>query len=210
MSILFTPSSPMIVDDNIISSISDLSPLPIFAQFEQEKPVNKYTSFSSFSTLSPLSPLSPLSQFSPLGPMSPITVNLDYSKPLVSFYETVDPYYVKQMTNHYYFKVLDKWLLDDLSDILNFFIYKDGKVQLIKSLDDYKLTNINLDNDEIANKKRDYIQDHVFTKYDMLDVLMKFTKDTHSKFVDLPKNEFFLKQAVKEYLIKDIKKKISK
>ena len=114
------------------------------------------------------------------------------------------------MVNHYYYKVLDKWLLDEINDILNYFTIKDGKVKMIKNLSEYKPTNISKDSDEIAEKKIDYIQQKLFSKHDMADILFRFVKETNTKWTDLPKNEYFLRQIVKSYFLKKIKSKLKK
>ena len=154
-----------------------------------------------------------VSTISPLSPFNlPLTVNLDYSKPLVSVYDTIDnqPNVRKTMLNYYYDFIRDKWLLDELNDILNYFTYKDGKVELIKNLADYSPNNIAKDSDETAEKKVKFIEKNIFTKYDLLELLDKFTRETNTKWVNLPKNEFFLRQATKEYILKKIIRKLRK
>jgi len=143
-------------------------------------------------------------------PIPPLTINLDYSKPLISFYETIDDNLSvrEKMVNYYFDLIRDKWLLDEINDILNYFVYRDGKVSLIKDLSEYNPKNIAKDTDKIAEEKVKYIEKHVMDKYDLSKLLSKFTKETGSKWVNLPKNEFFLRIAVKEHLMHKIKKQL--
>lgn len=185
MSIIFTPSSSIITPTStlvISDTISDVL----------------------------VSPEVILSSVLPTTSVKPITINLDYSKPLISFYETIDDNLSvrESMVNYYFDLIRDKWLLDEINDILNYFTYKDGKVNLINKLSDYSPNNIAKDTDKIAEEKVKYIEKHIMTKYDLTKLMSKFTKETGSKWVNLPKNEFFFRMAVKEHLLHKIKKMI--
>lgn len=171
-----------------------------------------YSDTTISSIYSPLSPLSPLNHvLSPLSP-GPLTISFELSKPIVGVYETIDdqPEVRKKMLNYYYDLIRDKWLLDELNDILNYVVYRDGHASLIKNLSEYNSNNIAKDTDQIAEKKVEFLEKDIFTKYDLTELLTKFTKETNSKWVDLPKNEFFLRQATKEYIVKKIKKQLKK
>jgi hypothetical protein len=153
-------------------------------------------------------PLSPV-----MSPYSvPLTLSFDYSKPLVGVYETIDnnPGVRSKMIKYYYDLIRDQWLLDELNDILNYFTFSDGKVKMIPNLSAYSSQNIAKDTDKIAEKKVEYIEDTILTKYDMTEILNKFSKEMRIKWVDLPKHEFLLRQAAKEYLLKEIRRKLKK
>lgn len=164
--------------------------------------------------ISPVAPLSLFSpQFAPLLPInkkSPITLNLEFERPIVGFYETIDnnPDVRKKMIDYIYDLVRDKWLLDDINDVLNYFVYLNGQVKMISNLSDYNQNNIAKDTNQIAEKKVEFIENTLFTKHDLKHILRKFIKETDTKWVDLPKNKFFLKQGVKEYIIKKIKNEL--
>ncbi len=145
-----------------------------------------------------------------VSPFLPLTLSFDYDKPLIGVYETIDTYpeIRKKMIKYYYDLVRDQWLMDELNDILNYYVYSDGNVKLIKSLEDYSPKNIAKDTDKIAEKKIEHIEETILTKYDITEILSKFTKEMNIKWVDLPKHEFLLRQAIKEYLMKEIKKKL--
>lgn len=215
MSIMMSQTSPIVITSESPYIQSITSPLPYLQSWTSNiSPVSPTSPTGPYpvSVTSPYLPLSPYSTYSPIMPLN------DYFslEPLGNYpqialvHETVnnDPRTQQLMIKHFYYKVLDKWLLDGMSDILNYFIYKDGKVDLIKNLHDYKPSNINNDTDEVAQKKVDYIQQHIFSKYDMTNILVKFIKGSHTLWVNLPKNEYQLRPFIKEYLLKNIKSKI--
>src|SRR5258706_20415 len=78
------------------------------------------------------------------------TVNFDFSKPLVSVYETIDndPSVRKKMEDYYYDLIRDKWLLDEINDILNYFVIDNGQVSMISDLSKYSKHNIAKDTDK--------------------------------------------------------------
>jgi len=148
----------------------------------------------------------------PFEPTKPVVWNFDYSHPLVSAYETIDnnPEMRQRMINYFYDLIKDKWLLDEINDVLNYYTYKNGEVKMISSLDDYSKKNIANDTDEIAEKKVKYITKTILDKYAVEDALRTFTKKTNTKFVNLPKNEYYLMKFVKEYIVKKIMKLLKK
>ncbi|QKF93778.1 hypothetical protein QKU48_gp0320 [Fadolivirus algeromassiliense] len=169
-----------------------------------------YTPTSSVILTDPISPLISEHVLTPISPFQPLTLSFEFSKPIIGVYETIDtnPEVRKKMTDYYFDLIRDKWLLDEINDILNYFIYKDGKVSMIKDLSEYNSNNISKDTDQIAEKKVEFIENNIFNKYNLIEVLTKFGKEINSKWVDFPKHEFFLRQVVQEYIVKEIKKKI--
>src|SRR3990172_7372417 len=141
-------------------------------------PASPFLPVDVISPFIPISPLSPLSPLYPLSPLSPLTLSFDYSRPLIGVYETIDtnPEVRKKMTDYFYDVIRDKWLLDELNDILNYFVSKDGKISLISSFSGYSPTNISKDTDKIAEKKVEYIEEYFLTKHDVSAILSKFTK----------------------------------
>lgn len=147
----------------------------------------------------------------PISPFQPLTLNInEFSKPLIGVYETIDtnPEVRRKMAKYYYDMVRDKWLLDELNDVLNYVVVRDGKVSLIKNLSEYSPNNISKDTDDIAEKKVDFIEKELFTRNSLIEVLNKFTNETKTKWVDLPKNEYYLREMVKEYIIRKIRKQL--
>lgn len=140
----------------------------------------------------------------------PVTINFEYSKPLISTYETIDndPNVRKKLADYYYDLIRDKWLLDDINDVLNYYVYDNGHVKMIDSYSQYSKRNIAKDTDEIARAKVKYITKTILDRYTLIDILTKFTKGTNIKWVNMPQNEYFLKKFVKEYLVKKIMKQL--
>lgn len=158
-------------------------------------------------TITPVSDII-LTPSSPIYPLSDIlSLELLDNQPKVALvYESVnnDPQTKYMMVKYLYYLVLDDWLYSDLSDILNYFNYGDNRVTLTREPKQI----INIDSDEVVEKKIDYIEKNIFTKYDMAKVIIKFLKETKTLWVDLPKNKYLLKPAVREYLIKKIRKEL--
>ncbi len=147
----------------------------------------------------------------PFEPAKPTIINFDYSHPLISSYESIDNNLEmrQKMLNYIYDLARDKWLLDDINSVLNYFTYSNGEVKLISNLSDYSKKNISKDTDEIAEKKVKYITKTILDKFTMEHILNKFTKYTNTKWVQLPKNEYYLMKFTKEYIVKKIIKQIS-
>jgi len=137
---------------------------------------------------------------------SPLTLSFEFSKPIIGIYDTIDnnPKVRQKMIDYYFDLIRDKWLLDELNDILNYFIYNNGEI----SLTDYNKNNIYNDTDQIAEKKVEYIEKHIFSIANLTKLLKKFIKETNTKWVMLPKHESLLRYVVKKYLVKLITKKL--
>jgi hypothetical protein len=130
----------------------------------------------------------------------------------MSSYETIDnnPEMRQKMINYFYDLIRDKWLLDEINDVLNYYTYKNGEVKMISNIDEYSKKNIANDTDEIAEKKVKYISKTILDKYAVENMLHTFTKGTNTKWVNLPKNEFYLIKFAKEYIVKKIMKLLKK
>jgi len=139
------------------------------------------------------------------------SVNLTYSKPMIGTYESLNNKMEvhERFAKYYYFKMLDNWLYDELTDVLNYLVVENKTVKIIKNLSEYKPNNIKKDTDDTVKLKSDFIGKEVMTLIDMLDFLTKFVDGTDINWVDLPKNEFWLRRALENKLIKLLKGHIS-
>lgn len=149
--------------------------------------------------LTPSSPLTPWSEL--------FSLKLVDTKPNVAvIYESVNnnPHTKYRIVKYFYYKTLDKWLKDELSSILNYFTYHNGKVEMIKNMSEYK--EVNTDSEEVMNKKIEYIEKNVLGKYEMAKILLKLVKEDGIMWVDLPRKEFLIKTAVKEWFHRMIRK----
>ena len=143
-------------------------------------------------------------------PGSPLkqTINMTYSRPLVSLYTDLnsDPDTQKRMVRYLHLKALDDWLQGDLSDILNYFKVYNGKVDVIKSKSEYNPNN--KDSQDVINKKIDFIEKYFLTKRYMVKLVTEFINKTGFQWVDIPKHKFFFKQLLKDEMMKMIKKSL--
>jgi hypothetical protein len=120
---------------------------------------------------------------------SPITTsaNLTYSKPLIGSYQSLnfDPEVRNKLIKYYFYKILDKWLYNDLKSVLD-----------------------NVKNGNIEEKIK-HIENNVLTKKIIKKILKKFVEKTHINWVDLPHKESDLKKIFKYELNKLLSKKQS-
>ncbi|CAH6421433.1 Hypothetical protein KVN_LOCUS263 [uncultured virus] len=167
--------------------------------------VNPITVTSETYTTSITSPLSV--SLSPLIP----SINLSFTRPSLGFYEDLnqDPKVQRNLTKIYYYKVLDEWLWEDFPEIFGYLTYQNGKVDLINNLNQYDPTASEKDSEQILNKKVDFLGKFFLTKSIMVKILKKFITETNTNWIDLSKNEFFLKQIVQDKLTRLIKRAIS-
>ena len=108
---------------------------------------------------------------------------------------------------YYYYKTLDKWLYDELSGLLQYLKVSGGKVHVIKNEDDKDKENIS---QEDADKKVEYVENEIFDKEDMYDILMKISNETDVELIKLSKNEYIVQGYIKKWFKKEFSKLMSK
>jgi hypothetical protein len=145
-------------------------------------------------------------------PKKKVTVNFNYSSPLISVYETIDnnPEMRHKMVDYFYDLARDKWFLDDINDVLNYYKYSNGEVKIIENISEYSKNNIAKDTNKTAWEKVKYMTKTTFDKYTMKDILKTFVKNTNTKWVDLPKNKYYVMKFTKEYILKKIMRELKK
>lgn len=85
-----------------------------------------------------------------------------------------------QVTKYFYYKTLDAWLHDDFTDVL----------------------------DKVKSKEKiKYIEENVFSKHDMKQILKQFRKETDTNWYDMQKNKMFIKDIVHKFLLKKVNQK---
>lgn len=212
------------ISSDPITTVSPLSPLnPIISLFPK-KDVKRDLLIKSLATQKPIliPPSSPLEtvvvtpdslSFTDSIVIDPLSnslltdtpfsasINLNYSQPMFSFYEDLnnDPEIHQKLTKYFYYKILDKWLFDDLIDLLNYLTIEGNKIKL----GSYKKSNTT-SNSEIK-KKVDYFEKYILKKRHVYKILKQFVKRTGTRWVDLPKNEYYLIQVFENKLKKIIK-----
>jgi hypothetical protein len=140
----------------------------------------------------------------------PLVLSWATDTPRIGVYETIDndPNVREKMVDYYFDKLRDEYLLDEMNDLLAFFTYKDGKVHMIKRISDYNADSIAHDTDATAEKKVEYIEEHIFGKNDLKYFMKEFTKKTSTKYVEIPKNEIAFRETLRKYIKRKIKKMI--
>ena len=136
------------------------------------------------------------------------TVDLTYSQPLIGISETIsyqkastDPEITGNYVKHYYYKTVDKWLLDDISSLLNFFTVSGDRVNLIKSMKDYNSSNSDKFTSADAHNVVNHISKNYFSKDNMANLLHKLMKrNIGLNWSDLPRHESTIKKLVKKYI----------
>lgn len=122
----------------------------------------------------------------------PRSLNLNYDKRIHERY-----------TKHFYFKVIDDWLYDDMSDLLTYFKYdRDSKkVHVLRD----KVSERG--DQEAADAKIKFIEDSFFKKSDMYFILVKLIDESHVNWYDLPKLESAVKEVTRTWFRKEIQRK---
>lgn len=106
----------------------------------------------------------------------------------------------KQVTKYFRYKTLDKWLYEDMADLLNWFRVDANGVHLINNTSEYREDSFSKDSDDIKEKKIDYIERYFLTFDTMHKILSKFVKGTGINWYDLTRNELFVKEDIKDKL----------
>jgi hypothetical protein len=109
-----------------------------------------------------------------------------------------------QMAKYFYFKVIDKWLFDDLLDLLSYLRVSDKGVDVIHNLRDHKSSSVDKDTQETVEKKIKFIEKNIFDVENMHKLLKKFVAETNTNWYDLVKQEYFIKDLVRKYLKKKL------
>jgi len=219
MAYIISPENPN--TKNIIDSM--------IKKLDVINPISPYSVASPF-LLDSITPMSPLNYnlMSPLSPNSLIysdtyntygnintpyipSVNLSFSNPTFGFYENLnlDPQIHKTLTKYFYYKTLDKWLYSDLIDVLNYLKYDKGKVTYLNKITDLDLSTVDKETNTEIDAKVDFIEKHVLNKKMMHHILQKCVNETNIRWVDLPKNEYYVKQFIDNKLKRVLKNTIS-
>ncbi len=107
---------------------------------------------------------------------------------------------LKQIVKYFLYKILDKWLYNDLKNILAFVKITDDKPALIRSMSDYKPESLNSESVENIDKRADYLSKILISKELVKHVLKKFVDKNDIKWIQLDKNKSIIKKVFKKYL----------
>ena len=131
-----------------------------------------------------------------------------------SFYVDIDTglndsYVVqKDVTKYFKFKTLDKWLFTDFSSALKYLVNKDGKVSLIKKVDDKDSNDVSKDSSKVLEAKADYIESHILSESKMRAILIRIMRELGIKWYELPHREELVKDILHKYLKTKLKKMV--
>ena len=226
MSLLLTPNS---VSLDSLSSISypAITGLRTYTTTISPTPPNLSLSPTSLTVQTTVSPplsnttlLSPGTVYTPmsnnilgLGGIATGPVSLLGVKP-ASFYLDLDTgmndsFVVQQdVTKYFKFKTLDKWIFTDFSSVLKYLTYKDGKVNLIKKIDDKDDADVSKDSSKVLEAKADYIEEHILTESKTRAILIRIMKELGIKWYELPHHETLVKEVMERYLKNKLKKMV--
>jgi len=104
-----------------------------------------------------------------------------------------------KLIRFFFYKTLDKWLYDDMSDILGYLEISGNRVTPTGKMVSQK------ESDASTEQKIKFIETYVLTKRSVRKLLTKFVDETSTRWAQLYKNESFVKEVIHSYL----KKKLS-
>jgi hypothetical protein len=158
------------------------------------------------------SPLFPLMQVQPIIPLTPVAVVQSVTMLSDDIYNGInlnnDAEIQQKFANHFYKKLLNKWI-GDYTSVLSYIKVTTGKVELIDIKDYQKDSSFN-DDTNTKSKKIEFIEKFFLTENKVKKVLAKLCSRSGIRWVDLVKNEHYVKRALQYYLNKKIAKAIKK
>jgi len=179
----------------LTSSANGLTPIDLIAQVPSLSYTSPYLSLSESHT--PLLP-SYISSLKPVGatitfPQQGIPLPHDYN---LNQYANVQ----KQIVKYFRRKTLEHWLYgEDMADILNYLKVDSHGVHLIDNLSQYN-KNSTMESQEIKEEKIDFIGQYILTGKVLSKILKNFIHGTGINWLELYKNELFVKEYIKERL----------
>jgi len=128
-----------------------------------------------------------------------------YKKPRLIVYDNLnkDPKAIDMVVKYFWKKTLDKWLHGDLKEVLGYLRINNDKVELIKRISDVN-KSVN-ENDNITNKKIDYLSEHIITKKLILKALARYIENSNVNWYDLPKRTRGPKEEIYRVIMAEIK-----
>jgi signal recognition particle GTPase len=111
----------------------------------------------------------------------------------------------KTLTKYYFYKIIDKWIYDDLFPLLGFVKIINDKPELIKNLSDYDVEKLAKDSDNDIESKINYMEKILITKDMVYHVLKKIVKSNNIMWNNLNKNEKLIKKIFYEYIVSKLK-----
>ena len=198
MSLVLTPSTL-----STLSSVSipiTLTPTLTTYSQPQSSLLPIYSPTFSNLTLTPTQAVTPLGAKLSLLALKP-TLYVDMDTGLNDSYVVQ-----KDVTKYFMYKALDKWLYHDYRSALRYLVYKNGKVELVKKIDDKEEGDVSKESSDALEAKSDYIGEHVLTEMKTRALLIRIMKELGFKWFELPYKEDLVKEVIGKYLKKKLKK----
>lgn len=116
----------------------------------------------------------------------------------------------KTVTKYFYYKIIDKWLYNDLLPLLAYLEIVNGEPQMIKSLDDYNVSKLANDSEDDIKKKVDYMEQKIISKDLVKHVLKKICSENNINWYSLNKHNIKVKKVMLKYIGSKIKNAIQR
>ena len=138
----------------------------------------------------------------------------DYTNPLriiAGYYPDLDkdPQVHRTLKKYYYYKLLDKWMYNDLKSLLAYVALDNGKAKLINSISDYNTNSVNNAKEDDLTLRINFLENLISTDL-IKNVLERIVHKYRIHWYHLNKNEDIIKKklefTIKEFLESKIKK----
>jgi len=106
----------------------------------------------------------------------------------------------KTVSKYVFYKIVDKWLYDDLKDLLAFVKIVDGKPQLIRNMNDFRPESISNESVEGIEKRIAYMEHILLNKKLVKHILKKIVKDNNIHWYHLNKHSDLIKKTFYKYI----------
>jgi len=117
----------------------------------------------------------------------------------------------KSVIKYYYYKLLEKWIFDDMVGILAFVkLNENKKPSFITSNDDFDIEKTSKESKHILEIKTDFIKDAFFTKDFVKKILKKVVNNNNISWYDLYDYESGVKKSLYLKTLKYLKSKTAK
>lgn len=114
----------------------------------------------------------------------------------------------KTTSKYYYYKIIDKWIYRSLKPLLAFVAINDDKPQLIKSLSDFNVAEIENNSSEDIEIKIKYLQKILITVDNVKHVLKKIIKKNNYTWQYIKEHQEMVQNIFYDYFINKLKSKV--
>lgn len=169
--------------------------------------VNPYyhTISSTVPSLAPTLPATTTATINTVRPIIPYFVPI-YGVPINVDTGLNDNYAAqKQMTRYLQYRILDKYLFENLSYLLKFFRVDGNTVSLVKNLSEYENNDVSKDTTQMIELKADFLEKNYLTESKMRGFLTKIVVELGYKWYNLTKYESVVCEVVGRQLRKEFK-----